>query len=92
MDGKATERNGAEMNSMLSYNSRRIQQNEARQNEILDYLRENPKTTQAAMLNALAKRWRVTKRTARIPLEHMKRCGLINSQVEIVTRLKINGH
>jgi len=77
------------MNSMLSYNARRIAQTEARINEILDYIRDNPKATQKAMLKTLARRWRVSIKTAQLPLQWMKRHGLIESKVEIVTRLKV---
>lgn len=81
------------MNSMLSYNARRIAQTEARVNEILDYIRDNPKATQKTMLKTLARRWRVSVKTAQLPLQWMKRHGMIESQVEIVTRLKVkNGH
>jgi len=74
---------------MISFNARRIQRTEARVNEILDYIRDNPKATQKAMLKTLARRWRVSIRTARLPLQWMKRHGLIDSKVEIVTRLKV---
>jgi len=77
------------MNSMVSFNSRRIARTEARVNEILDYLRENPKATQKTMLKTLARRWKVTMKTAQLPLQWMKRHGLIDSKVEIVTRLKV---
>ena len=81
------------MNSMISYNARRIAQTEARVNEILDYVRDNPKATQKTMLKTLARRWRVSVKTAQLPLQWMKRHGMIESQVEIVTRLKVkNGH
>jgi hypothetical protein len=79
------------MNSMLSYNARRIAQTEARVNEILDYIRDNPKATQKTMLKTLARRWRVSVKTAQLPLQWMKRHGMIESQVEIVTRLKVKG-
>jgi len=77
------------MNSMLSYNARRIAQAEARANEILDYIRANPKASQARMLKTLAKRWRVTERTARIPLEYLKRHKLIESRTVVETRLSV---
>jgi len=77
------------MNSMISFNSRRIARTEARVNEILDYLRENPKATQKTMLKTLSRRWKVTMKTAQLPLQWMKRHGLIDSKVEIVTRLKV---
>lgn len=77
------------MNSTIGYNARRILLNNARANEILDYLHENPKATQKAMLKTLARRWRVKERTARIPLEYLKRKKVIESKVEIVTTLKI---
>ena len=81
------------MNSMITYNARRIAQTEARVNEILDYIRDNPKATQETMLKTLARRWRVSIKTAQLPLQWMKRHGLIESQVEIVTHLKVkNGH
>ena len=81
------------MNSMITYNARRIAQTEARVNEILDYIRDNPKATQKTMLKTLARRWRVSIKTAQLPLQWMKRHGLIESQVEIVTHLKVkNGH
>ena len=89
MAGEVAERNGAEMNSMISFNSRRIARTEARVNEILDYLRENPKATQKTMLKALARRWRVTVKTAGLPLQWMKRHGMIDASVETVTRLKV---
>ena len=76
---------------MLSYNARRIAQTEARVNEILDYIRDNPKATQKTMLKTLARRWRVSVKTAQLPLQWMKRHGMIESQVEIVTRLKVKG-
>jgi len=74
---------------MISFNSRRIARTEARVNEILDYLRENPKATQKTMLKTLSRRWKVTMKTAQLPLQWMKRHGLIDSKVEIVTRLKV---
>jgi len=77
------------MNSMISFNTRRIARTEARVNEILDYLRENPKATQKTMLKTLSRRWKVTMKTAQLPLQWMKRHGLIDSKVEIVTRLKV---
>ena len=77
------------MNSMISFNARRIQRTEARVNEILDYIRENPKATQKTMLKTLSRRWKVTMKTAQLPLQWMKRHGLIDSKVEIVTRLKV---
>ncbi len=77
------------MNSMISFNARRIQRTEARVNEILDYIRENPKATQKAMLKTLSRRWKVSMKTAQLPLQWMKRRGLIDSKVEIVTRLKV---
>ena len=77
------------MNSMITYNARRIAQTEARVNEILDYIRDNPKATQKTMLKTLARRWRVSVKTAQLPLQWMKRHGMIESQVEIVTRLKV---
>ncbi len=80
------------MNSMITYNARRIAQTEARVNEILDYIRDNPKATQKTMLKTLARRWRVSVKTAQLPLQWMKRHGMIKSQVEIVTRLKVNEH
>ncbi len=89
MAGEAAERNGAEMNSMISFNSRRIARTEARVNEILDYLRENPSSTQKKMLRELARRWRVTVKTASLPLQWMKRHGMIDARVETVTRLKV---
>ena len=89
MAGEVAERNGAEMNSMISFNARRIQRTEARVNEILDYIRENPKATQKTMLKTLSRRWKVTMKTAQLPLQWMKRHGLIDSKVEIVTRLKV---
>jgi|JI8StandDraft_1071087.scaffolds.fasta_scaffold141848_3 hypothetical protein len=79
------------MNSMITYNARRIAQTEARVNEILDYIRDNPKATQKTMLKTLARRWRVSVKTAQLPLQWMKRHGMIESQVEIVTRLKVKG-
>ena len=78
------------MNSMISFNSRRIARTEARVNEILDYLRENPKATQKKMLRELARRWRVTVKTAGLPLQWMKRHGMIDARVETVTRLRVN--
>ena len=89
MAGEVAERNGTEMNSMISFNARRIQRTEARVNEILDYIRENPKATQKTMLKTLSRRWNVTMKTAQLPLQWMKRHGLIDSKVEIVTRLKV---
>jgi len=89
MAGEVAERYGTEMNSMISFNARRIQRTEARVNEILDYIRENPKATQKTMLKTLARRWKVTMKTAQLPLQWMKRHGLIDSKVEIVTRLKV---
>ena len=80
------------MNSMISFNARRIQRTEARVNEILDYIRENPKATQKTMLKTLSRRWKVTMKTAQLPLQWMKRHGLIDSKVEIVTRLKVREH
>ena len=80
------------MNSMISFNNRRIQRTEARVNEILDYIRENPKATQKTMLKTLSRRWKVTMKTAQLPLQWMKRHGLIDSKVEIVTRLKVREH
>ena len=77
------------MNSMIAYNARRIAQTEARVNEILDYIRDNPKATQKTMLKTLARRWLVSVKTAQLPLQWMKRHGMIESQVEIVTRLKV---
>ena len=77
------------MNSMISFNARRIQRTEARVNEILDYIRENPKATQKTMLKTLSRRWKVTMKTAQLPLQWMKRHGLIDSKIEIVTRLKV---
>jgi len=77
------------MNSMITYNARRIAQNEYRANEILDYIHEHPKATQKKMLKVLAKRWRVTERTARIPLEYLKRKKLVKSKAVIETRLSI---
>jgi len=85
MDGKAAERYGVEMNSMLTYNARRTARGRARENEIIDYIREHPSANQSDILKTLAKRWRVTPRTVRINIEYCKRKGLIKSEKEIVT-------
>lgn len=77
------------MNVTLPYNARRRQLTEARVNEIKDYIREHPKAEQTEMLNVLAKRWRVTVRTARIPLEYCKRHGIVESKKKITTFLKV---
>jgi len=89
MAGEVAERYGTKMNSMISFNARRLARTEARVNEILDYIRENPKATQKTMLKVLARRWRVTVKTAGLPLQWMKRHGMIEARVETVTRLKV---
>lgn len=85
MVGKAAKRYGAEMNSTLPYNARRIAQGKARENEILDYIREHSSANQSEILRVLARRWRVTERTARITLESCKRKGMLKSKKEVIT-------
>ncbi len=42
------------MNSMIAYNARRIAQTEARVNEILDYIRDNPGVRNCDVMSALS--------------------------------------
>lgn len=73
MVSKAAERYGAEMNTNAIHRAR------SREIELMDYLAAHPNTSREKILEAMAKKWKTSQRTARITLDYLQRKRVIVS-------------
>lgn len=66
----------------------RYQRTQARINEILDEIRDNPMATEAEIVRMLAKRWNLNRYTVEKIMQYCKREGMITAKRILVVNGK----
>ncbi len=68
------------MTDLTNYNARRQQRQQARVNELMDLLRDEPQMTRAEVLHTLCKRWKVSEDTVKVTWQFALRKKIITSK------------